>query len=438
MSVPTHVAELLGGYSVGERDFRGVELPGAILTRAKLAGAKLSKAALTKADLSWADLSETDLSGADLSKADLGWADLSKANLSGANLIRANLIRANLKGANLSGANLSGANLSEADLSRANLGGANLRGANLNRVDLSKADLSKADLSWADLSEANLEGANLIRADLIRADLIRADLSGANLSKANLSGASLTQTVLEWTVFGDLNLVRANGLASTIHLAPSFVDLASLKLAQGKLPDAFLQGCGLAEWEILASKVYDRKLTPEDLLDLQTSIHAARIKPQVSRRVFISHSGNDQDFVARMRARLLDEGVPCWTDSHEMKPGPVERHIDKAIGEYGMLLLVLSESSIGSGWVQHEVREARNLEKRLGADANVLCPVSLDDSWMDDQRWPKRIMEQVKEKVVLPFAEWRDAPWFEDQFRSLVDGLRLFHPPPESTKREPD
>jgi hypothetical protein len=57
---------------------------------------------------------------------------------------------------------------------------------------------------------------------------------------------------------------------------------------------------------------------------------------------------------------------------------------------------------------------------------------------MDDQRWPKRIMEQVKEKIVLPFAEWRDAPWFEDQFRSLVDGLRLFHASPESAKREPD
>ncbi len=47
-------------------------------------------------------------------------------------------------------------------------------------------------------------------------------------------------------------------------------------------------------------------------------------------------------------------------------------------------------------------------------------------------------MEQVKEKIVVPFAEWREAPWFEDQFRSLVDGLRLFHAPPESLKREPD
>ncbi len=374
MSVPTHVAELLREYSVGQRDFRGVELPGAILTRAKLAVAKLSQAGLAKADLSWADLSAADLSGADLSKADLGWADLSKANLSGANLIRANLIRANLKGANLGGANLSGVNLSEADLSGANLGGANLRGANLSKVNLSKVDLSKADLSWADLSEANLKGANLIRADLIRADMQGADLSGANLSKANMSGASLTRAVLEWTVFGDVNLVRVNGLTSTIQFAPSFVDLASLKLAQGKLPDVFLQGCGLSEWEILASKMYDRKLTPENLLELQTSIHAARIKPQVSRRVFISHSGNDQDFVAQMRARLLEEGVLCWTDSHEMKSGPIERHIDKAIAEYGILLLVLSASSIASGWIQHEVREARNLEKRLGADANVLVP----------------------------------------------------------------
>jgi uncharacterized protein YjbI with pentapeptide repeats len=457
MPAPSSVQDLLGGYAQGERDFRGIELRGAILTREKLIQVSLCEANLSKADLSWANVSWADLSNADLSKADLGWADLVQANLSGANLIRAHLVQANLAGANLSGANLSGANLSGAKLGWADLSGANLRGASLSGVDLSMADASRADLSWTDLSKANLGGVRLIRADLIRADLsgtdlsgaslIRADLSGAslnganltlaNLSKANLRGADLTQAVLSWTVLGDVNLVRANGLANAVHLAPSFVDLASLKLAQGKLPDAFLQGCGLSEWEILASQAYDAKLSPPDVLDLQARTSAARSKPQAGRHVFISYSGENQDFVTRLRDRFRDEGVLCWLDPHDLKSGPGPQ-VDKALGADAVLLLVLSESSIAREWVQHEVREARSLEKRLGAGANVLCPVSLDDAWTDDRRWSRKTMEQVKEKPVLSFGEWRDAPSFEDRFRTLIDDLRLFHAPPESGELEPD
>jgi hypothetical protein len=88
------------------------------------------------------------------------------------------------------------------------------------------------------------------------------------------------------------------------------------------------------------------------------------------------------------------------------------------------VLLVLSENSIKSDWVEHEVRTARDLEKDMGRD--VLCPVALDDSWKSS-RWPKRVMEQIMEYNILDFSEWKDDSKFDGMFRKLIDGLELFY-----------
>ena len=53
--------------------------------------------------------------------------------------------------------------------------------------------------------------------------------------------------------------------------------------------------------------------------------------------------------------------------------------------------------------MEHEVRQARGLEKDLGRD--VLCPVALDGSWKDSQ-WPRRVMEQALEYNILDFSQW--------------------------------
>jgi len=60
-------------------------------------------------------------------------------------------------------------------------------------------------------------------------------------------------------------------------------------------------------------------------------------------------------------------------------------------------------NAVQSDWVEHEVRQARGLEKDLGRD--VLCPVALDGSWKDSQ-WPRRVMEQALEYNILDFSQW--------------------------------
>ncbi|MEO5763221.1 MAG: hypothetical protein ABIR28_13020, partial [Vicinamibacteria bacterium] len=91
------------------------------------------------------------------------------------------------------------------------------------------------------------------------------------------------------------------------------------------------------------------------------------------------------------------------------------------------LLLVLSEHSIGNDWVEHEVRLARKLEKTLGED--VLCTVSLDESWRTSP-WQGRATEKVVEESVLSFAEWRDASALEAQLSKLIEGIALYAPTP--------
>jgi hypothetical protein len=88
------------------------------------------------------------------------------------------------------------------------------------------------------------------------------------------------------------------------------------------------------------------------------------------------------------------------------------------------VVLILSEHSIQSDWVEHEVRTARELEKEIGRD--ILCPVALDDSWQSSP-WPKRVMEQVMEYNILDFSAWNDDGKFGNTFNKLIDGLGLFY-----------
>ena len=140
--------------------------------------------------------------------------------------------------------------------------------------------------------------------------------------------------------------------------------------------------------------------------------------------LFISYSHCDIAFVDKLENQLNKKGIRFWRDIHDMKAGRIETQIDRAISQNRTVLLVLSENSIKSDWVEHEVRTARGLEKEMGRD--VLCPVALDDSWKSSA-WPKRVMEQIMEYNILDFSAWEDEVKFEGIFRKLIDGLELFY-----------
>ena len=371
------------------------------------------------------DLSEAILSGVDLRQANLTRADLTRANLKGADLKAAELTEADLTEADLVGAYLRGANLSHADLRRADLSEAHLIRTHLRRADLSSAHLNKADLTGADLKATDLTRVDFRRTDLSNADLSEADLGSAVFRAAYLRGSKFLGTTIGGTIFEVTDMSDVLGLENIVHRGPSSISTDTLALSRGKIPEIFLRGCGLSDWEIEEINLYNPALSNGEVNEILYKIYDLRATQalQIS-PLFISYSHRDSKFVDMLETHLNKKGIRFWRDIHDMKSGRIEAQIDRAIRQNPTVVLVLSENAISSDWVEHEARTARELEKEMERD--VLCPVSLDDSWKDS-RWPKRVMEQITEYNIVDFSAWQDDSKFDGMFRKLIDGLELFY-----------
>ncbi len=375
--------------------------------RAKI---NLNYAGLRGANLRGYNLREVNLDRADLNKADLSEANIMGAHLSDANLRKTNFARANLSHAYLIGAHLREADLRDAQIKAADLRTANLREAILREVNLTGADLSQANLTSANLREANLRDTNLIR---------------TNFLEANLIGTIFSDAVMFGTIFANSYLNHAIGLESVHHLGPSNISTNAFGYSEGKIPEVFLRGCGLSDWEVEIVKLYNPNLSNEERNKILYRANDLTVDQvlQIS-PLFVSYSHADREFVDRLGDDLTEKGVRFWRDIHDMKSGRIEKQIDRAIRQNPTVLLVLSKNSLSSDWVEHEVRTARGLEKEM--DHDVLCPITLDDSWKDSH-WPKRVMEQIMEYNILDFSDWKDESKFGNTFSKLIDGLELFY-----------
>ena len=440
----------LSGANLSFADLSSANLSFADLSSADLGEADLQRADLSHADISWADVQKADLSHADLSwadvqKADLSHAELSEAKLSGANLaeasldnaelrnatlfratlFRATLFRATLFRTNLGQAVLNGANFIEATLQATDLSGAKLRGANLAEASLrdstfSNADLSKADLTSADLSGADLGGTNLLGADLYEANLHEANLPKANLQGASLHSARLHGCIVDGTVFSDaqccrttfddLDLSLSIGLESCNHRAPSTIGVDTLYKSKGKIPEAFLRGCGV----------------PENLIDYLLSLTNQAINFY---SCFISYSHKDEEFCQRLHSRLRQEKLRVWYAPEDLAWGKkMHEEIDRAIRVHDKLLLVLSDESMNSEWVATEIYHARQREKE--EKKQILFPIRLV-AFDSIRKWEsfdadtgKDMAREIREYNIPDFSNWMDHDSFEENFAKLLGYLK--------------
>lgn len=288
-----------------------------------------------------------------------------------------------------------------ADLRGANLSRANLRGADLSGANLSNAVLIEAYLNGADLSGANLSITDLGGANLILANLYHANLSNAALIKADLSRANLYETIL-----GDIDLSKTIGLETCAHVGPSIIDYRTLKKSS-ELPRVFLQGIGLPEWLIESA---------------EANLHGAiRFYS-----CFISYSSKDEDFAKRLHADLQSQGVRCWFAPEDMKIGQRVRNVvEDAIRLHDKLILILSETSIESDWVEHEVTQA--LEREGKEKSEVLFPIRIDDGVLDAKfGWAKAIREAHKPtgRHIGNFSGWKDHDMYKAGFERLMRDLK--------------
>jgi len=315
------------------------------------------------------------------------------------------VIRPNLSFADLGLADLRFANLSRADFSETDLSGSSLVGA-----DLSESNFLAARLSATILNRAHLVGTNLNRAQLWGSRLEGADLRGTILSRADLRDTDLRGATVGWITFGGNDLSRMRGLETVQHEGPSYIDIHTVYRSRGKIPKVFLQGAGV----------------PDSMIEFMYSlVRSNRIKDFYS-SCFISHSSKDQDFAKRLYADLQDKGVRCWFAPEDMKIGDrIRPTLDVSVRAHDKLLIILSENSVGSDWVEQEVETALARERQ--EKRTVLFPIRLDDTVMEiEVGWPALIRNT---RHIGDFRNWKDHDAYQQAFGRLLRDLKAEYAP---------
>lgn len=285
-----------------------------------------------------------------------------------------------------------------------------LNGVDLSRANLSEANLSKVDFTLADLSGADLSGAHLGGTRLGGADLSGAHLGGVYLNSSDLSHADLSRAQLGWTVFCNIDLSETIGLETVQHIGPSTIGVDTILKSKGNIPHKFLLDSGM----------------PQEVIDYLLPLAGKAINFY---SCFISYSSQDQAFAERLHADLQAKGVRCWFAPHDIQGGKkIHEQLDEAIQVYDKLLLVLSEGSIKSPWVDTEIYKARHreeVEKR-----RMLFPISLVE-YDTVKRWQafdadsgKDMGREVREYFIPDFTHWKDHDAYQKAFERLLRDLK--------------
>jgi hypothetical protein len=135
---------------------------------------------------------------------------------------------------------------------------------------------------------------------------------------------------------------------------------------------------------------------------------------------FISYSAKDQEFAERLHADLQNKGVRCWFAPHDITIGDkFIDAIDTAIRLRDKVLLILSEHSIKSYWVETEVSKAFAEERKR--KQIVLFPIRLDDTVMRTKKaWAATLREQ---RHIGDFRRWKDHDAYKESFKQVLDDL---------------
>jgi len=332
-------------------------------------------------------------------------------------LVRANLSRVNLKGAYLWRTNLSGADLTNVDLTGSILSGSSLVNTKLAGACLNKVEINNADLRGCNLIRANLTGANLSESDLGNTWLYGADLSNAtlfdtNFHRAHLEDSNFAGAIIGATVFAENDLSSVKGLELVTHSGPSYISIDTLYMSGGKIPEAFLRGCGV----------------PDDFITFIPS-HFGLQQALQFYSCFISYSTKDKEFAKRLHSRMRDENLRVWFAPEDMKGGEkLYEQIERAIQLHDRLLIILSKNSMQSEWVKTELRKA--LKQEVQQKRRKLFPiaiVSIDaiQKWeCFDSDWGKDLAVEVRDYFIPDFSNWKNYDSFEHSFAKLLKDLR--------------
>lgn len=300
------------------------------------------------------------------------------------------------------GANLRNASLAFAAMFRANMQGVDLRNADLTGALLIKANLSKADASSTNFSQTDLSAAVLTKTTLTNAVLRSARLLGTTFAHSTLRGADLEGAFLGASTFTSVDLSEVQNIPAIIHVAPSYLSVDTLTRSE-PLPSDFLAACGV----------------PLDVAPTITQLLKGRGVDSTA-SCFISYSSSDERFARALYSDLTARGVRCWFAPEDMKIGArIRVAIDDAIRAHEKLLLILSDASVKSQWVEQEVERA--LERERIEERVILFPVRVDDTvFAVDRGWAAYLRNT---RNIGDFRKWEDNNDYDAALKRLLRDL---------------
>lgn len=205
----------------------------------------------------------------------------------------------------------------------------------------------------------------------------------------------------------------------------AWADLGELLLLHGKQTEA-LQA--FKQLKSTGARIQDYDITRKMLEELASSlqkqhnqlatdiVEVARYLLNQSVRCFISYSVDDKEFAEQLSTDLKKEGIYCWFSKHDLSTGDkIEPRIDQSVRAHDKLLLVLSQHSIESLWVQKEIDTALNTEKKQKIP--VLLPIQLDAAATQ--------IQQNLSHFICDFTAWKDRGAYQQALKQLLLALHI-------------
>ena len=145
------------------------------------------------------------------------------------------------------------------------------------------------------------------------------------------------------------------------------------------------------------------------------------VQPDEFNSCVISYSSHDQPFAERLHADLRTRNLRCWFAPEDLKIGDrFQERIEESIRLFDKLMIVLSEASVKSHWVEREVNAAREREER--ENRIVLFPIRIDDAVMNaPQPWAADIRRGCH---IGDFRGWEVHSSYQKAFERLLRDLK--------------
>jgi hypothetical protein len=152
--------------------------------------------------------------------------------------------------------------------------------------------------------------------------------------------------------------------------------------------------------------IADRSVSKDLTIRIADALSSS-LKESTKPTVFLSYSSKDKKFVRALAHRLRKSGIVVWVDEGEILIGEsLISKLQHALEAVDFLVVILSQNSIDSPWVQKEVEIAMNHEiksKRVKVlpilKDSVALPWFLEGKFYSDFR-TKQIRSKATDKLI--------------------------------------